>query len=810
MARARKEPGEEEPARRPEDDVGGEELEKELQDEDFQFALKELLAAYQPILAEELERTQSPERLEQEAREHPPSCEDEVELGSRLFERFFTEEVAQRLLPPEGREQLGSFEQWAWCYRHIRCCIIFGWLVCRGPRTFRAFNYYLYRYWRCIRQVLDVPLHDPLTDDERADFTTLVEALAVAYKPYLTDQLASVEFPLGIPDEVISGKIDCFEGDDESAAIFERLLTTDVAPALLGKQIFETHHRDPSFWFCRCWCLCAIRFGCCLAQARSLRDVLRCLVFYRRCLRQCFRPLQCAITKPAENECAEEQILISAGTLGIEIVGTATGAFCDHYLLEWKPAGAPDSAYSSSGIIYDPPGLTQGACGKINTTLGYLSTGTVAIPDDVTVRLRVVGAPPSTAEQICTVTFQIFRQRVFISGIEGVTVAPPGVFDPNADLKTGTMLRAFGSAIGIWGHAWVGKCAGKEIKRYTLAYQPGFVNDPTLGAWTEFWQVDYATALQQKALQAMLFDLTSSWVHQETCIVPNPFPPPDCSLSIIYNELWPNRWQSGRNYPDIPVGLQSFPVDPEVPAVVWTSQQLPLVNCQSGRYTIRVDVEDTMGIHYYDVQHVWFDNKKIHGEIDQVAGVPACSTVNLSTFAAPGADCSVAWPGDLLGIAYDEYIEEGNTAIPSDNYAMVGGVVQGGYAMWIKKDGAPNPGVSIPIPGPGGPPWGGPFQGTQRVGDPGERCATADPPAGPIPPKTPGILASLDFRRLDAVCNPAEPGLTLERGECCGYNLRLEVWDNSVCPSFSGGHHVVEHDFPVCICNDLPKEPPPN
>jgi hypothetical protein len=130
--------------------------------------------------------------------------------------------------------------------------------------------------------------------------------------------------------------------------------------------------------------------------------------------------------------------------------------------------------------------------------------------------------------------------------------------------------------------------------------------------------------------------------------------------------------------------------------------------------------------------------------------------------------------------------------------------------MWIKKDGAPNPGVSIPIPGPGGPPWGGPFQGTQRVGDPGERCATADPPAGPIPPKTPGILASLDFRRLDAVCNPAEPGLTLERGECCGYNLRLEVWDNSVCPSFSGGHHVVEHDFPVCICNDLPKEPPPN
>ena len=81
MARARKEPGGDESAREQED-VGNEELDKELGDEDFQFALKELLAAYEPILAEELERAQAPERLEQEAREHPPSCEDEVELGS--------------------------------------------------------------------------------------------------------------------------------------------------------------------------------------------------------------------------------------------------------------------------------------------------------------------------------------------------------------------------------------------------------------------------------------------------------------------------------------------------------------------------------------------------------------------------------------------------------------------------------------------------------------------------------------------------------------------------------------------------------
>src|SRR4029077_15367556 len=147
-----------------------------------------------------------------------------------------------------------------------------------------------------------------------------------------------------------------------------------------------------------------------------------------------------------------------------------------------------------------------------------------------------------------------FRRRVAISGIEGVTVAPSGVYDPTAELKTGTTERAFGLALGIMGPDRVGRGAGKEIKRYTLAYQPGFVTDPVAGPWTEFWQVDYQTALQQKAEQTMLFDLTSSWIHQEACLVPNLTPPPDCLLSIPYNELWPQRWQSGRNYPDTPVG----------------------------------------------------------------------------------------------------------------------------------------------------------------------------------------------------------------------------------------------------------------
>ena len=405
--------------------------------------------------------------------------------------------------------------------------------------------------------MIDAPLHDPLTDDERADFRTLVEALATAYKPYLTDQLATVEFTHGLPDEVIAGDIDCFEGEDESAAIFERLLTMDVAPALLGKAASRRTAATGASGSVAAGACCAIRFGCCLARARSLRDVLRCLVFYRRCLRQCFRPLQCEITQPAPSECAEEQSCSAPGRSASRSWARRPERSAISYILEWKAAGAPDSAYSSSGIVYDPPGLTEGACGKVNAT-SATSARERRVPDDVTVRLRVVGAPPSTAEQVCTVTFQIFRQRVFISGVESVTVAPPGVFDPTAELKTGTAVRSFGSALEIMGHAWVGKCAGKEIKRYTLAYQGGFVTDPTLGAWTssgrstrdgnaEEGRAD--DALRPDELLASPGDLHRSEPHAAARLP---------ALDSVQRAV-PTRWQSGRNYPRRPVGLQSFP-----------------------------------------------------------------------------------------------------------------------------------------------------------------------------------------------------------------------------------------------------------
>src|SRR5271157_3581131 len=161
--------------------VADESTAPELDNPDFQDVLKALLAAYQPILEQQLNLAKNPQELRKEAQSDPPNCTDEFAEANALFGKFLTDDVALRLIPEEKRAQLGPIENWRWCLQHIRCCIIFGWLVCRGPRTFRAWAYYVYQYWLCVRQALGTPVANPPTEEQRNDFRILIAALAEAY-----------------------------------------------------------------------------------------------------------------------------------------------------------------------------------------------------------------------------------------------------------------------------------------------------------------------------------------------------------------------------------------------------------------------------------------------------------------------------------------------------------------------------------------------------------------------------------------------------------------------------------------------------
>jgi hypothetical protein len=231
-------------------------------------------------------------------------------------------------------------------------------------------------------------------------------------------------------------------------------------------------------------------------------------------------------------------------------------------------------------------------------------------------------------------------------------------------------------------------------------------------------------------------------------------------------------------------------------------------HCRSGKYTLLLDVTDTLGNHYYDTQHVWFDNKPIHAEFSGLEGLKRCEDMSLGRFLPPGAPCGIPWPLNVLGIAYDEYIDNADLAYPSDNFDY--------YSLWITRQGGPT--YSVPIT-PVLPPIFGPdpLKGTTRVGDPGTRCEESIPGCPPpaFPGKFAGLLTKVDLRIFDAVCAAAlvppfapPAGFALERGKCCGYAFQLYAQDktwNDTGPGWC--HRIWTPPWAVCICNDVEQRP---
>jgi hypothetical protein len=734
---------------------------------EFQSVVEALLDVYRPILEEDLKRARDPLALREEALKAPPDCEAELLAAQRLFETFLNENVAHALLPAEAREILGPSESWRWCLLHIRCCMIFGWLLCRRPRNFRLFVYYLYRYWICVRQALGVPISpDHPTEAERKDFETLVGALAAAYKPYLTDQLAAVDFPAGLPDAVLIGAIDCNEGEEEAAAVFERLLTLETAPALLGAAAFKEHGAESWFWFCRCWCLCAIRFGCCLARARNLVEVYLCLALYRRCLRDCFRPLTCALTGPAT--CVPEEVNTTIPALVVPIAGTAAGAGFQRYVMEWSQDGIN---FHSTNFVYAPvpPGNTgQGNTQVFGGLLAYLDT-TLLNAGTYTLRMTVFGVAGAT--RVCSITFSVFKKDVRILGFGGNFSLSAPAFDPAAEFvdnvpplcsrPAGTFEASFGGAATVWGSAYIGGCDdSQKIKSFTLDYKPGYETDCNTAGWTNFWSVTYSTPVQYRAIN-MRTDtsvLTAEWGAD--CLINVPFPP-YCLLSDPQGRLYPSAWSTN------------------------------IGGCNlSGLYTIRLVVTDTNGNVYCDTQRVWLDNRPITAVI-QIDAVPKCGDLFVSQFANP-PDCGVPWNVPISGIAFDEYIDDMLPLTrPNDNFDS--------YSITVTKQG----GASLAIPIPAAPLAPSPlcFSGLSRVGDPGTRCGV---PVGTGLPIL-GTLAQFDLRTIDPQCKgslryPVDDAFTIPRGECCVYIFQLAVSDRTLRPGGS-----TAYDFwPIKICNDLP------
>jgi len=163
--------------------------------------------------------------------------------------------------------------------------------------------------------------------------------------------------------------------------------------------------------------------------------------------------------------------------------------------------------------------------------------------------------------------------------------------------------------------------------------------------------VNYNTPYQIDAGLNYIFEqaLTSQWEELPFPFI-DPFPSPHVVCNVVDDYLQEAYWRTQNpvggfavQYPNPPVACF------EAPSSTWNSTPLALPNCQSGRYTLRLTVEDTMGNKTDNLRWVWFDNKSIYGKIAQIGSITPCATVDLSVFSGGSPNCAVPWPAPLEG-----------------------------------------------------------------------------------------------------------------------------------------------------------------
>jgi hypothetical protein len=760
-------------------------------DANFQWVLDAFLRAYRPVLEHELRVGQSAETLLEASREHPPTTDEEIRQARALFERFFTPDVATKLLPAEGQAAFGSPDQWEWCYRHILCCLVFGWLVCRGPRTFRGFAYYLYQYWICVRQALGEPVSDPPTAEQKRDFAMLVRILSTAYGPSIRSQVRDLEYPIDIPKDIESGKIGRDIDANAAKGVFERLLSAESAPALLGKAAFAKYGNEPISRNCRCYCISALEFGCCLARTRTLVGAVECLEQFFVRNQRCFDPLIAEIDTPPA--CSTVTLVAACSNLtGIEILGAAAGGAFTNYTLTYSVGGSPAI---NTAVVYPncsaPPAHPSESTPVTSGVLGYLNIGLLPpATSQATVYLDVYGAGGLHLQ--VSAVFQFAVNSIAILDVGNVTTANwQDPFDTSPSIVK-MVQNATDPAVeqSIGGNIWVTGCAytygcGNQMTQYQLVQSGKVTFNSGTGKVILPLPVPAANpsgAAGTPLIAPVVYDDTTAHPWSTSCLfwtTSNAFMSPGDLVA---------RWTTET--------CGFFPFQYTAPVI--TSNQT-WASGPSGRYIVFLEVDQAPIVSPHtpvtaageDWVVVWIDNYTPVAQITQIGGVIGCGNLNLSAFYQTGPG-GVNQLCPVIGVAWDAPIDA-NAAqqVPNDNFDS--------YALTYQKNGVvpPQPFLAADY-APNG------VAGTPTVRVPNLWQAAAPNPA--IPAQT-STLALWDIiTALDAggpVVNPSKPW-QLPRGQQCAYVLSISASDTTLIDNAAGTNSIGPVVYGITIVNDIP------
>jgi hypothetical protein len=503
--------------------------------------------------------------------------------------------------------------------------------------------------------------------------------------------------------------------------------------------------------------------------------IVLCVIIWLILKQKHFVCLKCSLTDPGE--CVHGDTSILSGKLLEPVLGDAYGWGFSHYILELR---SPNGTLLSDVMIYPDNGgnpdttLTQGNYTVTNGTLGWIDLEKAATDAgfqlltsttfEITLRVfDVYGGEKSTP---CQITFDVSVKEVYIKRVS----VPWSVnyIDPDEPLRTANDASADLATIGGWMHvrgaANIYGCLGEKIREYTIWVipdptfsfaQPAALTPVAPGAdWVTVSHVEYTS-------QTINSDFyTADQLRTSNILDGDPLP------DILTNS---GTWETRLECITIGFNLQLCIKVPTLIPDRFYSKSV----CGTGKFTFLLQVINTAGHQYYDIQRAWIDNEKEVAEVTAIdkdgVELPACEDLYMKN--TVGEFRSV----DIKGTAWDALIDPADPTIPtSDNFDR--------YVLKFQKQGAAG--------------W--------------EEIVTSNSPVPARPnPVGVGTLANWDLETLDAASNPNEypADQLLIEGEYCTYTLKLWVYDRTIVNEHAPDIHHEWDVFPIKIINS--PEPTP-
>ncbi|MCD4790071.1 MAG: hypothetical protein K8R37_08740 [Bacteroidales bacterium] len=496
--------------------------------------------------------------------------------------------------------------------------------------------------------------------------------------------------------------------------------------------------------------------------------------------------LHCNLTSPGG--CVKGDPNILSGKILEPVIGDAYGLGFSHYLIELRDPGAN---LLSDVIIYPDGGgnpdtsLTQGNSAITGGTLGWIDVEK-AVQDagillltsttfEITLRVfDVYGGEKGTP---CKINFDVSINEVYIKRVS--TPWSVDFIDPNEPLRRSddpaSELATIGGYMHVRGAANVYGCAGENIDEYTIWAIPDpnftFAQPAPLTAvtpqpdWVEVTHIEF----KSQTINGTVYSADDVRAYNILDGNPNP---------DILTNTWGTRNECMCIHIDATISCFCWKI-PDLKSSAFNSNTALLPYKLdpghiggTGKFTFLLQVIDTSGNQYYDIQKAWIDNEKEVAKITEISGIAACE--DLYTQDSNGNFKTV----DIKGTAWDALIDPTGpdlTKPTSDNFDK--------YEVKFQKQGIPTEVELI--------------------------TSNSPVPARPAPVGV-GVLTTWDLESLNKATNPMgfPVNQLLEDGEACTYDIILRVWDLTIVNENAPGvHYSGKITFPVKIINS--PEPTP-